>query len=308
MLRKAPPLESVEIFVLAAKAPSFRAVARELALSPSAISRRIARLEVFLGVELFDRSGPGRRLTTAGRRYLAAVAPAVAVIRDAAGELEVGGGRLRVAASHSFASNWLIRRLPGLAAEHGVEVEVIPTRDPEALHSGEAHLAIWGGLTAPEGVLAEDLSPSSAAPVSAASLADGRPAPRTTAELVQRTLIEVTVPGAGWSRWFAASGLALRPSEIRIAGYPTQQLAFEAAAAGLGVALASPLVSEPYVPARGLIPCGAARSIGGAYRLCRSSRRRAWSQAERRFAAWLRQEVVASVDRFGRDVAAPATR
>src|SRR3546814_6001875 len=42
MLRKAPPLEAIEIFVAAAQGDSFRSVARRLALSPSAVSRRIA--------------------------------------------------------------------------------------------------------------------------------------------------------------------------------------------------------------------------------------------------------------------------
>ena len=67
MLRKAPPLESIEVFVAAAKAGSFRAVARDLALSPSAVSRRIAGLEAFLGRALYDRTGPMPRLNADGR-------------------------------------------------------------------------------------------------------------------------------------------------------------------------------------------------------------------------------------------------
>ena len=306
MLRKAPPLEAIEVFAIAARSGSFRAVARELALSPSAVSRRIAGLEGFLGCELFDRSGPTPRLNAAGRRYLAAVAPAIAAIRDATEALETDAGPLRIAASHSFASTWLMRRLPRLAADHGIEAEVMLTRDPEALHSGDAHLAVWGLLEAPEGLECEPLFLSRAAPVSAAQLADGRPAPRSARELAERVLLDVSVPGASWRRWFAASGVAVEPGALKVRDYPTQQLAYEAAAAGLGVTLATPLISEPYVPSRGLSACGEARPVGSVYRLCRSARRRRWSPRERRFIAWLKGETDASVSRFDAALGLPA--
>src|SRR3546814_18254953 len=83
MLRKAPPLEAIEIFVAAAQGDSFRSVARRLALSPSAVSRRIATLEAFLGMPLFERSGQSQRLNAAGQRYLSMVEPAIDAIQRA---------------------------------------------------------------------------------------------------------------------------------------------------------------------------------------------------------------------------------
>ena len=71
--RQAPPLEAVEAFIVATRVPSFRAAADFLALSPSALSRRIQALEAFLGVNLFDREGSVVSLTMQGRRYLAEV-------------------------------------------------------------------------------------------------------------------------------------------------------------------------------------------------------------------------------------------
>lgn len=308
MLRKAPPLESIEVFVAAAKAGSFRAVARDLALSPSAVSRRIAGLEAFLGRALYDRTGPAPRLNADGRAYLAAIEPAIAAIRDATAALERDGasGRpLRVAASHSFASSWLIRRLPDLARDQGLEVELIPTRDPEALRSGAVDLAIWGGRRAPAEFWSEPLYASCAVPVAMPVMADGRPAPRDAAELADRVLIGVTEPGGSWDRWFAAGGTG-GASGIRRIDYPTQSLACEAAAAGLGVALAVPLISEPYLPSRGLAPCAEARPIGSVHRLCRAAGRRAWTPAERRFAAWIRAEAARSVALFDRAALHPA--
>src|SRR3546814_16054710 len=76
MLRKAPQLEAIEIFVAAAQGDSFRSVASRLALSPSAVSRRIAPLESFLVMPLFARSGQSQRMTTAGQRSFSMGDPA----------------------------------------------------------------------------------------------------------------------------------------------------------------------------------------------------------------------------------------
>jgi len=80
MGRTAPPLEAIQAFLAAVRAASFRAAADELALSPSAFSRRIQSLEAFLGVALYDRSGPTPRLTEAGERYHRDLEPAFEAI------------------------------------------------------------------------------------------------------------------------------------------------------------------------------------------------------------------------------------
>ena len=49
MNQKTPPLQAIQAFVTAVHAPSFRVAADVLALSPSALSRRIATLERYLG-------------------------------------------------------------------------------------------------------------------------------------------------------------------------------------------------------------------------------------------------------------------
>lgn len=151
MRRQTPPLEAAEAFILAARSVSFRAAADELALSPSAFSRRIQMLENFVGVPLFDRSGVSVRLTEAGQRYLAAISPAIDTIRRATVQMhERAGSRvLRLVTSHSFAMGWLMSRLPDLAQRHGIDVELSIGRDAQALRSGEADIAIWGGR--PEG-------------------------------------------------------------------------------------------------------------------------------------------------------------
>ncbi|MBV1703365.1 MAG: LysR family transcriptional regulator, partial [Hyphomicrobiales bacterium] len=49
------PLASLRAFEAAGRTGSFRAAAEELALSPSAVSHAIRKLETSLGVPLFER-------------------------------------------------------------------------------------------------------------------------------------------------------------------------------------------------------------------------------------------------------------
>lgn len=299
MLRNAPPLESIEIFIAAAHGQSFRAVARGLALSPSAVSRRIAGLEAFLGTALFDRSAPSPVLSAEGRRYLALVEPAMATIRGATMALREGEPeQLRVATSHSLAATWLMPRAEALRRDHGLHIEVVPTRSFDALRSDEAHLAIWGGLSVPDDMIADHLFEAQLMPVSAPRLADGRAPPANEAELADFPLLAVATPDRIWERFLASAGLF--PGRLDLRRHATLQLMYEAAVAGAGVGLAMPLVAEPFLRTGRLVPCAAVapRSIGEIYRLYRPARRVARSSAEHRFAGWLAAEVRRSLDGF----------
>ncbi len=297
MIRKAPPLEAIEIFVAAARGRSFRAVAHQMALSPSAVSRRIATLEGFLETQLFDRSGPVPVLTTAGQSYFIAIEPAIAAIRDAT--VEIGPARdtlLRIATSHSFA-NWLVPRLPGLLRAEGIEVELSLTRDPTILMSGQVHLAIWGATAIPRGMTAEQLFTASVFPACAPELADGRPPPDADADLADYPLLAVRSPAGIWDRWLAASGRRELTTAPR--AFDTLQLMYEAAAAGLGIALAMPLIAEGLLIAGRIVPCsGGIRPIGETYCLYRPASPRSPASLDRRFTAWLRHEIGISLNIF----------
>lgn len=63
-------LAQVRAFVVAAGLLRFGQAAEQLAVSQQALSKRIARLEAELGVQLFRRGGHTVELTEAGRRFL----------------------------------------------------------------------------------------------------------------------------------------------------------------------------------------------------------------------------------------------
>src|ERR1700693_1247636 len=77
-------LMELEAVVAIAKLGSFRGAAVDLDVSPTAIGNAVASLEDRLGVRLFNRTTRNVALTSAGREYVEAIAPALSDIRTAA--------------------------------------------------------------------------------------------------------------------------------------------------------------------------------------------------------------------------------
>lgn len=84
-------LTQLEAFVAVARRGGFRSAARELAISPSAISYAIASLEGRLKVRLFNRTTRSVALTAAGEQFLAEIGPALETIRGAGERLAEHG-------------------------------------------------------------------------------------------------------------------------------------------------------------------------------------------------------------------------
>ena len=109
-MRRVPPLDSIEAFSTAMQAASFREAADELAVSPSAFSRRIARLEDHLGRRLFERRGGRTSPTPAAHDLLREIAPALDDLLRATtdGRQSVAGQSLRILVAPSLAAEWLM--------------------------------------------------------------------------------------------------------------------------------------------------------------------------------------------------------
>jgi DNA-binding transcriptional LysR family regulator len=101
---------------------SFVRAGEALGLTPSGVSRAVARLEARVGVRLFDRTPRAVTLTDEGRRFHAQVAPLLAGLEEAtaeaAGAAQTVRGRLRVNVDPWFARLVLAPRLPEFLAAH----------------------------------------------------------------------------------------------------------------------------------------------------------------------------------------------
>ncbi|PDQ21183.1 LysR family transcriptional regulator [Mesorhizobium sanjuanii] len=100
-------LTGVGVLVAVTEAGNFARAAEMLGLTPSGVSRAVARLEARVGVRLFDRNPREVSLTEEGRRFHAQVTPLLAGLdeaaADAAGAAAVVRGRLRVSVDPWFA-------------------------------------------------------------------------------------------------------------------------------------------------------------------------------------------------------------
>jgi LysR family glycine cleavage system transcriptional activator len=67
----------VRVFEAAARHESFVAAAKELSVTPGAVSRVVKELEGFMGVTLFVRGARSVQLTSIARIYARAITPAI---------------------------------------------------------------------------------------------------------------------------------------------------------------------------------------------------------------------------------------
>jgi DNA-binding transcriptional LysR family regulator len=99
-------LEAMRLFVLVAELGSFGKAAQQSDLSPSVVTRQIARLEAHLGVKLLARSTRHVSLTSAGADYLTRCREILGLVRKS--EAEIGAertlpsGTIRISLPMSF--------------------------------------------------------------------------------------------------------------------------------------------------------------------------------------------------------------
>ena len=258
MHRKLPPLNALRAFEAVAAAASFTGAAERLHVTHGAVSRQVASLEAHLGVRLFVRLPRGVALTPEGETLLASVAAAFELIESGAGRIAAArrDRPLVVSCIATFTMRWLIPRLYRFQVRHpGIEVRLSAPNPPENLSPADTEVAIR--VTPAEGVdgkagrpfLAERIGPV-ASPETLSRLPVA-----TAADLARHTLLyNVTRPTA-WAEWAQVAGVW--PPPVGVRRFETFYFLLQAAASGLGVALAPlPLVEDDLAAGRLLAPLG----------------------------------------------------
>src|ERR1700754_1140316 len=115
-------LSGIGVMVAVVEGGSFSRAAEILGLTPSGVSRAIARLEARVGTRLFHRNPRALVLTDEGRRFHAQVLPLLTGIEEAAEEAAGASamvkGRIKLNADPWFARVVLAPRLPELMNRH----------------------------------------------------------------------------------------------------------------------------------------------------------------------------------------------
>lgn len=139
----------MEVFVCVVEQGGFSAAARACRLTPSAVSKLVARLETRLGTRLVNRSTRAFQLTPEGSAFYERATRILADIEDAersAGAGERPVGRIRLNTSASYATHILAPILPDfLERNPGVTLDLIQTDMVVDLLSERTDVAVRAG-------------------------------------------------------------------------------------------------------------------------------------------------------------------
>ena len=247
-------------FVAVARAGSFSAAARALALPKTRVSQRVQELEAALAVRLLHRTTRVVSLTEEGRFYLEKCQPILdeieateqAVTRAA----EDPGGRLKVSCMSLVARALILPRLAEfLAAYPRVTVGLSVSDRIANLQEAGFDLAIRGGALDSSSLISRPLGQAQFGLYAAPALVGASP-PQGPEELARLPLVKTQRARDGAARHWelqrkGAAVLQDSPARIEV---DDDAAALEAALAGAGVVLTASFATRPHVRAGRLVP------------------------------------------------------
>ncbi|MCW0211172.1 MAG: LysR substrate-binding domain-containing protein [Achromobacter sp.] len=285
-MRRLPSLNALRFFDSAARQASFTLAAKELCVTHSAVSQQIRQLEEWLGCPLFERRAGGVHLTAAGLGLQRAAQEAFDLLERRCDELKRSSqpAELAVGAPASFLSNWLIPRLEHFEARHpDIRVRLQTAADPALLNTQRVDALILAGRVWPREWAVTPLFPETIGPVCAPARGARI---RRPADVLDAPLLHTTSRPDAWKDWAAQQGIPLAPQRP---GREFDHLGhmLEAAAAGLGIAIApAVLVEADLHRGRLAAPLGFVES-GAAFSLCTRKDAARADAALERLRGWL---------------------
>lgn len=244
-IKRLPSLDSLRVFEAAARHLSLTKASAELHVTQSAVSHRIQALEAELGHKLFRRYTRRLELTSEGVTLSAGLTRGLAEITRALDSLDgrAAVNTINVSVLPSFATRWLVPRLPRFRQQHPeIEVRIAAEEELADLRAGRVDLAVRFGTGRYPGLHVVRLMSDSIFPVcSPRLLAELGPvaAPRDLARftLLHDDVAENDSSGTGWRTWLSHFGI----TDLSLSEGPRFNqagLTLEAAASGMGIAMA----------------------------------------------------------------------
>lgn len=246
-----PPLDTLRAFDSAARTGSFSATADALNLTHGAVSRQIAKLERWFGQRLFDRQARGVALTPEGQRLHLRTAEALSIIADGSDRWvdSRGSAVVRLTSIPSVSGLWLMQRLTTLEGSNPqLRIELSVEHRHVDLEAEGGDLAIRCGRGRVPNRISVQLFEEYCYPITSPALARHIGA-GASERLLAFPLIHDS-DAAAWRAWYSTQGIDYkpRPQDRRFEDY---NMVLDAAAHGLGIALARPPLTEnPYQQSR----------------------------------------------------------
>ena len=312
--RRRLPLRAVEVFEAAARLGGVNAAARELGVTPPAVSRHLRNLEDRLGVSLFEHGARPARPTAAAMELLPSISGALDMVDSACRELATRrGGRLTVSAMSSVAATWLVARGAQFQRDNPDILLTIHSEDDlSEFHLGHVDVALRYGGGDYTGVHAEKLMDEIATPLCSPGFLKKNPVRGVeclpSMALIDDVYLLTDMRGqyerAEWSGWLAAMGLSRKPGKNVVATTQADH-AMRLAISGEGLVLTRGLTAIDDMKNGMLVaPLKFSTWTGhGYYFVCPMSARN--RPVVLRFAEWLRGEFAAHKKEAGKHFPPP---
>lgn len=243
-MKSSGPISDLALFTRVAAQGSMSATARDLGMTPAAVSKRIGALEARIGARLMQRTTRRLALTAEGADFnvraiaiLADIAEAEAAAR---GAYQEPSGHLHVTAPAGFARRFIASAVPDFLARYPkVELELDMTDAVVDLLDGRYDLAIRIAELADSSFIARRLGNSRRVLVAAPAYLKARGVPKTPADLAKHNCLMLT--SLSTPRFWTLEGPKGR-ERVKIAGNfasNNSDAVHQAALAGLGIAYRS---------------------------------------------------------------------
>jgi LysR family glycine cleavage system transcriptional activator len=249
-----PSLKFLKTFQVAAKLQSFKAAAKELFVTPSAVSHQIKALEEQLGVALFERGVRTLTLTDAGAHYLEHINDIIAKLESVTEQLQVRYGRsiIRLNVPPFFGNELLLPRLASFSqVREKTDIRIETTFSAPRTHPPEADLSVVVGTGPWEGLTAHELFAQSFIAACSPDFLVENPID-TYDDLNGKTLLQHEERRDAWERWALGLGISpIKPNRlIRLDNMSAVVLAAEQ---GIGIALVPSRLSADRFAAGSLV-------------------------------------------------------
>ena len=249
----------MQTFVRVVETGSFSGAARELRMTPSAVSKMIGRLEDRLGVRLLSRTTRKLSLTEEGRVFFQRVTPILAEVEEAEDTVSLANvearGVLRVNASTAFGQYQIVPLIPKMLERHpNLQIQLTMTDSIVNLVEEGFDVAIRIGVLMDSTLVARKLGIPKRIVVASPDYLERHGVPKTPEDLVHHQCLKMSIP-TSLNRWEfkGADG----PHTVDVSGRfePDNAIALhQAALAGLGLFRGATFVVADDIRAGRLVP------------------------------------------------------
>lgn len=244
-MRKLPPLAALRAFEAAGRHQSFKKAAGEIGVTPTAISHQIRLLEETLGFALFRRGVRRIDLTNEGQRLFPVLRDGFDRFDELLSELRQPKREiLTLSATPLFTARWLVPRVDSFRERNpGVDLRLHASVRTADLLAGEADAAIRYGRGPYPGMVAKALVGHRFVPMCSPSLSLSDPDQLRDVPLLHTEYYRQGPETPVWTRWGEIAGVTGVDWSKGVT-FTDESHVIQAAIAGHGVALLSPLLLE----------------------------------------------------------------